>query len=164
MWVWGRDPGGPAGVGRQVSGGGGPAHPFGHGLAEVLHPVSHLSLALGAQLQAGPVGKDDLEGVGPVRGVGSPTATALLPPGPEEEGETGARRKGWHRGSPGVGSRGGGPGPAPESRGLDNTEGGPDPSGSQERLNAAGQPQPFLRNTIYLQNGQAPSRSLNGAR
>lgn len=64
----------------------GAAHPFGHGLAEVLHPVGHLSLALGAQLQAGPVSKDDLEGVGPIRGVGPPTATALLPPGPEEEG------------------------------------------------------------------------------
>lgn len=62
------------------------AHPFGHSLAEVLHPVGHLSLAIGAQLQAGPVGKDDLEGVGPIRGVGPPAATALLPPGPEEEG------------------------------------------------------------------------------
>lgn len=55
----------------------------------MLHPVGHLSLAVGAQLQAGPVGEDDLEGVGPIRGVGSPTATALLPPGPEEEGEMG---------------------------------------------------------------------------
>lgn len=64
----------------------GGAHPFGHGLAEVLHPIGHLSLAVSAQLQAGPVGKDDLEGVGPIRGVGSPTATALLSPGPEEEG------------------------------------------------------------------------------
>lgn len=54
-----------------VSGGAGGPHPFGHGLAEVLHPVSHLSLAAGAQLQAGPVGEDDLEGVGPVRGAGS---------------------------------------------------------------------------------------------
>ena len=64
----------------------GGAHPFGHSLAQVLHPVGHVSLALGAQLQARPVGEDDLEGVGPIRGVGPPTATALLPPGPEDEG------------------------------------------------------------------------------
>lgn len=64
----------------------GGAHPLGHGLAEVLHPVGHLGLAVGAQLQARPVGQDDLEGVGSIRGVGPPAATALLPPGPEEEG------------------------------------------------------------------------------
>lgn len=75
-----------AGLGKGPRMEAGEAHPFGHGLAEVLHPVGHLSLAIGAQLQAGPVGEDDLEGVGPVRGVGPPTATALLPPGPEEEG------------------------------------------------------------------------------
>lgn len=75
------------------------AHPFRHGLAQVLHPVGHLGLAASAQLQARPVSKDDLEGVGPVRGIGSPTATALLPPGPEEEGET---------------ERGGGKGRGPE--------------------------------------------------
>jgi hypothetical protein len=61
----------------------------------VLHPVGHLSLTVSAQLQAGPVSKNDLEGVGPIRGVGSPAATALLPPGPEEEGETGSSRQEW---------------------------------------------------------------------
>lgn len=71
---------------KQVNSGVGGAHPFGPGLAEVLHPVGHLSLALCTQLQAGPVSENDLEGVGPIRGVGSPAATALLPPGPEEEG------------------------------------------------------------------------------
>lgn len=80
MWVWGRGQG--SGLGWEAGG----AHPLGHSLAEMLHPVGHVGLAVGAQLQAGPVGEDDLEGVGPIRGVGSPTATALLPPGPEEEG------------------------------------------------------------------------------
>lgn len=66
-----------------ADGGSRDAYSFGHGLAEMLHPVCHLSLAVGTQLQAGPVGQNDLEGVGPVCGVGSPAATALLPPGPE---------------------------------------------------------------------------------
>lgn len=74
------------GSGGQVNVEAGGAHPFGHSLAEVLHPVGHVCLAFSTQFQAGPVGKDDLEGVGPIRGVGSPTATALLPPGPEDEG------------------------------------------------------------------------------
>lgn len=83
------------------------AHPFGHSLAEVLHPVGHGGLAIGAQLQARPAGEDDLEGVGPIRAAGPPTAAALLPPGPEEEGERGARSR---RGRLEAGGHGG---PAP---------------------------------------------------
>lgn len=118
------------------------AHPLGHGLAQVLHPVGHLSLAVSAQLQAGPVGKDDLEGVGPVRGVGSPTATALLPPGPEEEGETGR------------GGRGG----TGELLGLPQSLG----SGGHQRVVQTpqlGSPTPtsFLCNTFNLQDYQSPS-------
>ena len=62
-----------------------------HYLLESSFPFQMTELS---QLKAGPVGEDDLEGVGPIRGVGSPTATALLPPGPEEEGETGRGGRG----------------------------------------------------------------------
>lgn len=53
-------------------------HPFGDSLAEVLHPVCHVLLVVGAQLQGGPVCQDHLEGVGPVGGVGAPASPTLL--------------------------------------------------------------------------------------
>lgn len=93
-----------------ADGGSRDTYSFGHGLAEMLHPVCHLSLAVGTQLQAGPVSQNDLEGVGPVCGVGSPAATALFPPGPEEEGEmvgeeagVGDPGAGWGVQTPGLG-------------------------------------------------------------
>lgn len=38
-------------------------HPFGDGLAEQLHPVGHVLLIVGTELQWRPLGQDDLEGV-----------------------------------------------------------------------------------------------------
>lgn len=65
------------------------AHPFGDGLAEVLHPVGHVLLVVSAQLQGGPVCQDHLEGVGPVGGVGAPASPALLTAGREEGDQDG---------------------------------------------------------------------------
>lgn len=39
-------------------------HPFGDGLAEQLHPLGHVLLVVGAELQRGALCQDDLEGVG----------------------------------------------------------------------------------------------------
>lgn len=39
-------------------------YPFGDGLTEQLHPLSHILLSVGTKLQWGPLRQDDLEGVG----------------------------------------------------------------------------------------------------
>lgn len=39
------------------------SYPFGHGLAEELHPVSHVLLVVGTKLQWRSLCQDDLEGV-----------------------------------------------------------------------------------------------------
>lgn len=70
-----------------------PAHPFGDSLAEVLHPVCHVLLVVSTQLQGRPVCQDDLEGVGPVGGVGTPASPTLLATGREgEDGDEWAGR------------------------------------------------------------------------
>lgn len=55
-------------------------HPFGDSLTQVLHPVGHFLLIVGAQLQGRAVGQDHLEGVGPVCCVCPPASATLLPP------------------------------------------------------------------------------------
>lgn len=72
------------------------AHPFGDSLAEVLHPVRHVFLILGTQLQGGPVCQDHLEGVGPVGGVGAPASPTLLAAGREGGGWRSAGQTGQH--------------------------------------------------------------------
>lgn len=54
-------------------------HPFGHRLAQYLHPVGHILLVVGAQLQWGTVCQDHLEGVRPLGAVGASAASAMLP-------------------------------------------------------------------------------------
>lgn len=135
------------------------AYPLGHGLTEVLHPVSHLSLAVGAELQAGPVSEDDLEGVGPIRGVGPPAATALLSPGPEEEGEMGGEGRAGTVRALGLAQGGRTPGLAPIPR-AGGSRKLSKPLGLRKGLKL----HPFLWDTFYFHYHQDPSRYLSMAR
>lgn len=56
-------------------------HPFGDGLAEHQHPVGHVSLIVGAQLQRRPLCEDHLEGMRQLRAVEAPATSAVLTPG-----------------------------------------------------------------------------------
>ena len=53
-------------------------NPFGDGLAEQQHPLGHVLLVVGDELQRGALRQDDLEGVGPLRAVGAPAASTVL--------------------------------------------------------------------------------------